>query len=201
MVPAGINTNETLYFIRHAEAHPVPYFEDGNFVGAGQWRALALPNALQGKVSPNMVYSIDPAQVLPGAESSSGLDSWSYVRTDLTAEPYAIANGLPYNLAASFSMMAQNPPDPATTASDFFFFGGKFSNQRLLLAWEHDHIPTTVGALLASFHGAQPVLTWDNDDYDSVWTVKLDDHGNVSVDNATCEGINSAALPATAPPF
>ena len=41
------------------------YWEDGNYVGAGQWRALDLPNALRGKISPNQVYSIDPAQVIP----------------------------------------------------------------------------------------------------------------------------------------
>ena len=58
--------------IRHAEAHPVSGWDDGNFVGAGQWRALALPNALRGKISPTQVYSIDPAQVYPGAYGHSG---------------------------------------------------------------------------------------------------------------------------------
>ncbi len=74
VVPAGTNTNETVYMIRHAEAHPLPYFEDGNYVGAGQWRALDLPNALQGKIKPDVIYSIDPAigdsETLGGAPSS-----------------------------------------------------------------------------------------------------------------------------------
>ena len=39
-IPAGTNTNETLYIIRHAEAHPQGDFDDGNYVGTGQWRAL-----------------------------------------------------------------------------------------------------------------------------------------------------------------
>jgi len=70
-VPANSNTNQRVYIVRHAEAHPDPAFEfeDGNYVGAGQWRALALPNflpnALRGQPSPNMVYSIDPAQFYP----------------------------------------------------------------------------------------------------------------------------------------
>ena len=38
-------------------------------------------------------------------------------------------------------------------------------------------------------------------DYDTIWTVKLDAHGNLTVNNALCEGINSAALPATPPQF
>jgi len=50
--PAVQNTNETLYLIRHAEAHPVSSWENGNYVAQGQWRSLALPVALQGKISP-----------------------------------------------------------------------------------------------------------------------------------------------------
>jgi hypothetical protein len=201
VVPAGVNTNETIYFVRHAEAHPTYWWEDGNYIGAGQWRALDLPNALQGKISPDLVYSIDPAQVTPGAESAS-MDStfYSYVRTNATVLPYAIANNLPYNLAASFEMAAQNPPALATDAANFFFFGGQFTNQSVLVGWEHDHIAPTVNALLAAYHGGQAVPDWPGDDYDTVWTVKLDGQGNVSVDNLTCEGISSA-LPPTPPQF
>jgi hypothetical protein len=202
VTPAAINTNETVYFVRHAEAHPVNYFEDGNYVCAGQWRALALPNALRGKIAPDQVYSIDPAQLTPGANSTSGMSAYSYVRPSLTVAPYAIANGVPYNLAANFEMAAQNPPQLATDASAFFFNGGQFSNQTLLVAWEHDHIPTTVNALLASFHGNnQPAPNWPDDDYDTIWTVKLDPEGNVTVDNAKCEGIKSATLPGSCPQF
>ena len=200
VVPAGVNTNETVYFVRHAEAHPTPWWEDGNYVGSGQWRALDLPYALHGKIAPNMVLSIDPAQVTPGSTSTQG-SSYSYVRTNATVLPYAIANGLPYNLAASFEMTAQNPPQLATEASTFFFFSGTFSNQKLLVGWEHDHIPPTVNALLAAYHGGASVGSWPGDDYDTVWTVQLDADGNVSVDNATCEGISSPALPAAPPQF
>lgn len=200
VVPAGINTNETVYFIRHVEAHPVPYFEDGNYVGAGQWRALELPNALRGKISPDMVYSIDPAQVTPGSNSALG-SLYSYVRVSLTVAPYAIANGLPYNLAADFEVLAQNPPQLSTVASDHIFTGGQFSNHTLLIAWEHDHIPPTVNALLASYHGGQTAPNWPDDDYDTIWTVRLDANGNLKVDNALCEGINSTVLPTTPPQF
>ena len=69
--PANINTNETVYFIRHANAHPTATFSDGNYVAAGQWRALDLVNALKGKVNPSHVYSMDPAQVTNGSFSAS----------------------------------------------------------------------------------------------------------------------------------
>ena len=203
VIPAGTNTNETIYMVRHAEAHP-GYFDDGNYIGAGQWRALYLPDALRGKISPGQVYSIDPAQVDQGTVSASGQSSWSYVRPSLTVAPYAIANNLPYKLAASFELMAQNAPQPATQASAFFFSGGKFSNQRVLLAWEHGHIPTTVNALLESYfpNGGGPVApAWPEDDYDTIWTVTLDAAGNVTVDNTKCEGIQSTALPIACPQF
>jgi hypothetical protein len=73
-----------------------------------------------------------------------------------------------------------------------------------LAAWEHLHIPTTVNALIASYfpNGGGPTApNWPSSDYDTVWTVMLDAQGNLSVDNQTCEGINSATLPATPPQF
>jgi len=203
VIPAGINTSETIYLIRHAEAHP-GYFDDGNYIGAGQWRALDLPNALRCKISSDQVYSIDPAQVDQGTVSASGQSDWSYVRPSLTVAPYSIANNLPYNLAASFELMAQNAPQLATQASAFFFSGGKFSNQKVLMAWEHNHIPPTVNALLSSYFpdGGGPIApAWPENDYDTIWTVTLDARGNVTVDNVKCQGIDSAALPAESPQF
>ncbi|MGD0229198.1 MAG: hypothetical protein ABSC19_02420 [Syntrophorhabdales bacterium] len=197
--PKNINTNETVYMIRHAEAHPTGGWDDGNYVGAGQWRALALPNALRDKISPDQVYSIDPAQVYPGAVAVPGNFNFSYVRPSLTVEPYAIANNLPYYLVSDFEIFAGNSPQ---LTSDFFFTGGRFSNQTVLLAWEHDHFPLIVNALLSSYKGSgQTAPPWPSDDYDTIWTVTLDAQGNVKVNNEMCEGIDSAKLPATAPQF
>jgi hypothetical protein len=201
VIPAGTNTNETFYMIRHAEAHPQGSWDDGNYVGAGQWRALNLPNALHGKINPNQVYSIDPAQPIYGTQSSSGNSSWSYARPSLTVEPYAIANNLPYNLAANFEIFASSGPQ---LASNFFFNNGKFSNQSVLLAWEHNNIPNTVKALISSYFpngGAPTVPGWPGGDYDTIWTVTLDASGNLTVNNSKCEGIQSSALPVTAPQF
>jgi hypothetical protein len=197
-IPAGINTNETVYIVRHADAHPISTWDDGNFIGTGQWRALALPNALKGKINPTLVYAVDPAVGLPAL---SGNAASSYVRPAMTVLPYAIANNLPYNLAASVPFLAQNAPQLATYASDFFFTGGKFSNQSILLGWESAHIPITVSALLVSYGSSQTVPNWPDDDYDTIWTVRLDAQGNLTVDNAMCEGISSVDLPVTPPQF
>jgi hypothetical protein len=192
--PPVSNTSETLYLMRHAEAHPVPSWEYGNYVAAGQWRALDLPNALRGKISPDQVYSIDPAQTVP-SESSA----WSYVRPSLTVDPYAIANNLPYHLVSDFELM--DLPTVTQATLNYFFNDPQFSNHKVLLAWEHEHFPPLVNALLKSYGSSQTVPSWASDDYDSIWTVTLDSAGNLKVDNSKCEGINSATLPATAPQF
>ena len=202
-IPAGANTNQTVYLIRHAEAHPSSSFEDGNFVGAGQWRALSLPNflpsALRGQPSPTVVYAIDPAQSFTLAADFSV----SYVRPSLTVLPYAIANNLPYYLVSSFYIGQATDPGVAKATSDFLFTGGNLSNQTVLLAWEHEHYPPLITYLLQSYGGSDPVpaLFWPHSDYDTIWTVKLDAQGNLTVNNALCEGIDSTALPAAAPQF
>jgi hypothetical protein len=200
-LPAEINTNETVYMVRHAEAHPTSGWDDGNYVAAGQWRALALPNALKDKISPTEVYSIDPAQVAPGSFYVPGNSDFSYVRAALTVEPYAISNNLPYYLVSEFELL---DPDSPKNTSDKFFTGGAFSNKTILLAWEHDHFPPTIAALLANYYPADKapkVPGWPDSDYDTVWTVTLDAKGNLTVNNTICEGIDSTKLPETAPKF
>lgn len=201
-IPDNINKNERIYIIRHAEAHPDPthHFEDGNYVAAGQWRALALANALRNQISPNVVYSIDPSQW-----AFTGAANIAYVRPSLTVLPYAIANNLPYRLVSTIDL-GTNPTDPALAkaTSDFFFTNGTFSNQTVLLAWESGRIKPFINALLASYGGNNlPLLptAWPSADYDTIWSVTLDAQGNLTVDNALCEGIDSTQLPATAPLF
>ena len=197
-LPIGGNTNETVYFIRHAEAHPTSYWDDSNYVGAGQWRALDLANALRGKIQPTQVVSTDPSIGVPIGLSDVSASS---VGIPLTVEPYAIANNLPYTLAASVPVLAQNPPQLATATSDYFFTGQTFSNRTILVAWDHEHLPTIVSALLASYQSSLTAPSWPDDDYDTIWTVTIDAQGNLAVDNGTCEGIDSTALPATPPQF
>ncbi len=194
VVPATINKNQTVYIVRHAEAHPDPnfIFENGNFVAAGQWRALDLPSALLGKIRPDMVYSIDPSQWFRGSFN------FSYVRPSLTVFPYAIANRLPYYLVSEFQIFDANA---AKRTSDYFFTDPKFSNKTLLLGWESQRINPMIKALIDSYGVSGPVIPWPGDDYDTVWTVKTDDQGNLTVSNELCEGIDTTKLPETAPPF
>jgi len=205
-LPKGISSNQTVYMVRHAEAHPVPSFENGNFVAPGQWRALGLADALRGKISPDLVMSIDPAQVTPGVPSLTSPIRYAYVRTNMTVLPYAIANSLPYFLVTGVSLMEVNFADLQASASviqlnDALFTGGTYSGKKVLLAWEHDHLAPTLNELLARYFpkGGAPLLSsdiWPGTDYDTVWTFTLDAQGNLTADNTVCEGIDSAALQA-----
>jgi hypothetical protein len=195
LAPAGINRNQTTYLIRHAEAHPTQGWDDGNYVAAGQWRAIGLPHVLSGKIRPTQVYSIDPAQMMPRTD-------FSYVRPSLTVAPYATANGLPYRLISSIKIF---DPGSGQKTSQFLFFEGTFSNQTILMAWEHEHIPHIVSALLKTYApadgGVPQVPSWPSSDYDTIWTVTIDAEANLTVNNDLCEGIDSAKLPSTAPIF
>jgi len=58
-----------------------------------------------------------------------------------------------------------------------------------------------VNKLLAKYGSTQTAPAWAEGDYDSIWTVKIDAVGNMTVDNSLCEGIDSSKLPPTAPQF
>jgi hypothetical protein len=209
VIPPDINRNSKVYIVRHAEAHPDPgfRFDNGNYVGAGQWRALSLADTLKGRIYPDVVYSIDPAEMW----YFNGAMNVSYVRPSLTILPYVIANNLPYRLAAGLSLGSPYKPTDETVAGDtrkFFFFScdtcGNFSDKIVLVAWESGHIKPFLNALISSYGGNDiPLLpeTWPSQDYDTIWTVSLDAQGNLTIDNELCEGIDSETLPKDAPQF
>lgn len=160
---------------------------------------------LKGEINPDMVYSIDPAQWYP-----KGAFNFSYVRPSLTVWPFVIANNLPYFLVSEFQLITEATNlETAKQTSDFFFTGGKFSNKTILLAWESGHIRPLLKYLLDSYGGTNvleldidlPNTGWPGDDYDTIWRVRLDHHGNLIVDNKLCEEIQSNRLPASAPIF
>jgi hypothetical protein len=215
-LPSGINTNQTVYFIRHGEAHPNQAWDDGNLTMSGNWRALYLPAALAGKIkTPDLVYAVDPAQIKSGEPESTNPDikTYSYVRTSQTVAPYAIANGIPFCVASEFywgvpGKTPQSQEQSSRDAVNFFFVGGQFSNKTLLISWEHNRIPLIAQSLVNLYFAnvsdapsVPPNTSWPETDYDTIWTFSLDGSGNLTVSNLTCEGINSATLPTTPPSF
>jgi len=95
--PAGINTSERVYLVRHAEAHPNNQFENGNYVCRGQSRALGAPTILYRKITASSGGRLprDFAVYGPDPSFPVGPHRNSYVRAALTVNPFAIAYGLP----------------------------------------------------------------------------------------------------------
>ncbi len=193
--PAGVNRNETVYFIRHAEAHPTPLFENGNLVCQGEWRALGAGPSLVKKIGrrPDFVYASDPSQPL---RARSGAAGFSYVRPALTLAPFATEYGAPLRLASGVEWWN------AQAVVKFLFFdaaGSRFDGKTVLAAWEHLTIGRIAGALLRDY-GLDPAALprWNRDDYDTIWKVRLDDRGNLEF-SVDCEGIPSGSLPPSCP--
>jgi hypothetical protein len=194
--PADINTNETVYFVRHVEAHPESDFENGNYVCQGQWRAIGAPATLFAKMGglPDYVYSSDPSELIGTAFSS---DTYSYVRPSLSVNPFTIKYNMPLNLVESSQFLWNN----GESLANFLFAGGKFNGKTVLVSWEHGHIESTIVNLFKTLYGnSETIPTWGPNDYDTIWKVQLDSNGNATFSN-TCEGIPESALANSCPTF
>ena len=193
------NTNETVYFIRHAEAHPSKSFDNGNYVCQGHWRALSAPPALLKQLggTPDYIYSSDPSEAYGGYSR----ETLTYVRPALTLNPFSIANNadaLPLNLVTPTQAMWNNPQG----LINFLFTEKQFAGKRVLVAWEHKNIEAAVSILVNAYkypYGL-PLPTWNSQDYDSIWRVSLDGSGNLTVIGG-CEGLTSenVSLPVYCP--
>lgn len=194
-----LNTNLTVSFIRHVEAHPTAAFENGNYVCAGQWRALGANSLIKNKIQfmPDNILTTNPNGIIACAGTCS------YIRPTLTIAPFATEFDLkmdiaqfPWNDAESLAaaLFTQNSP----------FSQPKYQNAKTLVAWEHVHIKKAVDYLLGTLYQNPKAVAdlpeWNYTDYDSIWTISIDATGNLQFSNS-CEGLHSELLPSTCPAF
>lgn len=193
------NTKQTVYFVRHVEAHPNSAFENGNFVCQGVWRAIGANDILRKLMggAPHNILTTNPVNLIacPGP--------CSYIRPALTISPLAIQNdqslmlaGFQWNDAPTLaaSLFTRNTP----------YSSAAFDGALTLVAWEHEHIALAVQYLIAVLYDAPASLSrlpaWSFTDYDTVWKLETDARGDLTFSN-TCEGIASDSLPSTCPAF
>jgi len=194
-----LNAGLTIHFIRHVEAHPTGSFEDGNYVCQGEWRAIGATEILRKKIGglPDTIYTTNPNDII-GCSTQC-----SYVRPSLTIAPFAIEHGRKLELASyqwndapslAAALFTQNSP----------YSKKEFDHSTILVAWEHVHIEQAIKYLFGAIYGdvkaANQVPAWSYTDYDSIWTVKSDERGDLTFTNS-CEGIASETLPSTCPAF
>lgn len=206
-VPAVHNSNETIYLVRHVEAHPVATYDNGNYVCQGQWRAIGSVDRLQSIIGglPNQVYSSDPNELDPYSCSigSPYLPSEScpeYMRTSVTINPFVIKNGMQLGLVPESNFDYSNYESMAR----YFFQNNQFNNQTIVISWEHKLMGEMVNYLLGTIYGnsaaAAQVPNWAGEDYDTVWKIQVNSSGQITFSN-TCEGIATASLPLSCPTF
>lgn len=200
--PKGLQpyTEQTVYFIRHVEAHPNGNFENGNYVCQGQWRALGANQRLLAKMAnrlPDAILTSNPENIIGCAGSCS------YSRPSLTIAPFAVAHGLALTLTP-FQWQDAEDLAQALFNRNSAYFPHAASNSQILVAWEHDHIVKAVQYVLRTLYhdpkAAEQLPAWSFQDYDSIWKISTDKSGNLTFSN-DCEGIDSNALPSTCPAF
>ena len=159
---AGASITETIVFVRHGEK---PVAGLGQLDCQGLNRALALPPVIAALGKIDAIFAPDPSQ-----QKEDKGQLYDYVRPLATIEPTAIALGLP--VGASIGLTDTGRLQSALEQP-------KYSNARVVVAWEHKQIVDIVRALLGA-HGGDPaqVPKWEERDYDSIYVVTLARNGD-----------------------
>lgn len=161
----GVLADETIVFIRHGEK---PKNGLGQLDCQGLNRSLALPNVLITKFGPPVaIFAPNPAVL----KKDSGIN-YPYIRPLATIEPTAIRLGLPVNVEFNFKN---------SVALQAALLSSSYKNAVVFVSWEHHWAEKIVRKLVASMDKseAEKVPTWQNDDFDSIYVIRLTgDAGN-----------------------
>lgn len=157
-VGARAADTQTIVLVRHGEK---PDNGLGQLDCRGLNRALKLPWVVQtlfGK--PSAVFAPDPSKRKP-----DHIFSYDYVRPLATVEPTAIAFGLPVNTQFGYA-------DGKALVTEIE--RPRYSDEVLLVGWEHVELVKIARALLAD-NGGDPaqVPAWRYSDYDGIYVVRI----------------------------
>lgn len=150
--------DQTIVFLRHGEK---PAQGLGQLDCQGLNRALALPPVLQAKFgTPTAIYAPNPGFMA----TDKGIE-YNYVRPLATIEPTAIRLGLPVNTSFGLWQIHQLEQALLNPAN---------SSATIYVAWEHNLAQRAAQQLIAAVGGdVQQVPTWTDDDYDSLYVLRL----------------------------
>lgn len=172
-------TTQTIVLLRHGEKPPAGL---GQLDCQGLNRALALPAVLKRLFGrPSAIFAPNPAATR--VRDPGGV--FDYVRPLATIEPTAIALGLPVDASVGFADidgLQRRLSEPHLHSALVF------------VAWEHGRIEMVVRSLLARHNGdAAAVPVWKDDDFDSIYVVRIarrGDRSSASFEH-THEGLNN----------
>lgn len=173
---------ETIVFVRHGEK-PAGGF--GQLDCQGLNRALALPAVIAAKFGkPDAIYAPNPSM-----QKKDDGALYDYVRPLATIEPTAIQYGMPVNTTYGFAQYDE--------LGQALVAPGQ-SGKLIVVAWEHHEIEALVRAIMQQYGSANATVpNWANDDFDSIYIVKLNWDANGGPPRATFahsqEGLNGRA--------
>ena len=159
--PVGIDSAgavETIVFLRHGEK---PSDDYGQLTCQGLNRALALPDVLLRKYgTPDFIFAPNPAQKIVNKRVE-----YSYVRALAAIEPTAVRLGLPIETKFGYKDIGPLQEE---------LLSPRYSHTLIFVAWEHHKLEKLVKDILSK-HGVDPAIVpiWSNDDYDSIYVLKV----------------------------
>jgi hypothetical protein len=162
--PAPSHTDvETIVFLRHGEK---PAEGLGQLTCRGLNRALALPSVLISKFGrADYVFASAPE----GKVTEGGLRQFDYVRPLATIEPTAIRLGLPVCTDFRYKDIAGLQRELTKQ---------QYHKALIFVAWEHYKMDQMVKNFVSAFGGnATEVPNWPDDDYDSLFVLRISDTG------------------------
>ena len=133
VTPAGINTSETVYLVRHAEAHPTSWWRTA--ITWGPVSGVRWTCQTRWRARSSLIWSIRSIRrrsrrALP-ARWALPIPMFGRTRP-CCRMPSPTTCRISSRAASKWPL--ENPPQLATDAAKFFFYGGKFSNQTPLWA-------------------------------------------------------------------
>lgn len=158
-----VQADRLIIIMRHGEK---PAFGLGQLDCQGLNRSLSLvPVLLAHYGRPSEIYAANPAI----AKRDHGR-LYAYIRPLATIEPLAVAVGLPVHIDYGMTQI-EGLADQLL----------KSRAQVQVVAWEH-HWGEALARLLLVRLGSDPqqVPVWNNEDYDSLYVVRIDDHHHPS---------------------
>ena len=157
LVMSDACADQTIVFLRHGEK---PALGLGQLSCQGLNRALALPQVLQARFgTPTAIYAPDPGSTA----RDKGVD-YNYVRPLATIEPTAIRLGMPVNTSFGLRQIQQLEQELLKPSN---------SSATIYVAWEHNLAQQAAQQLIAAAGNAQQVPRWADDDYDSLYVLRL----------------------------
>jgi hypothetical protein len=160
-LPAQSPGTETIVMVRHGEKPPEK--ARGQLDCQGLNRALALPSVLARYGKPAAIFAADPSKPVAD-DAEPNVTRHSYVRPLATIEPYAIAQGMPVNAeiaATDIKGLQKELTKP------------EFSNDLIVVAWEHLAARRFAEEMLKSFGQKDIVPRWLNSDYETIYIFRI----------------------------